>query len=91
MLRRIKDETTGTEETSGTIDLLGRVGAFRTEAFDLLDALTRISTRTRGPSPLPEATAEMQCLVNGLGDLERLLSESTDRTARPRLTLPERR
>ena len=81
----------GTEENSGNIDLLGRVGAFRTEAFDLLDTLTRRSTRTGGTSPLPEATAEMQCLVNGLGDLERLLSESTERTARPRLTLPERR
>jgi hypothetical protein len=81
----------GNEETSGTIDLLGRVGAFRTEAFDLLDVLTRRSTQTRGTSALPEATAEMQCLVNGLGDLERLLSQSPERPAPPRLTLPERR
>jgi hypothetical protein len=69
----------GTEEPSGTIDLLGRVGAFRTEAFDLLDALTRRSTRTRGNSALPEATAEMQYLVNSLGDLERLLSQTPRR------------
>jgi hypothetical protein len=68
----------GSEENTGTIDLLGRVGAFRTEAFDLLDALTRCSTRTGGTSPLPEAAAEMQCLVNGLGDLERLLSQGPE-------------
>jgi hypothetical protein len=91
MSRRIKDEAVGTEEISGTVDLLGRVGAFRTEAFDLLDVLTRRSTRTLGSSALPEATAEMQCLVNGLGDLERLLSQGPERAARPRLTLPERR
>jgi len=79
MSRRIENETVGSEEISGTNDLLGRVGAFRTEAFDLLDVLTRRSTRTRGTSALPEATAEMQRLVNGLGDLERLLSQSPER------------
>jgi hypothetical protein len=91
MSREIKKETVGTEEAPGTIDLLDRVGAFRTQAFDLLDALARRSTRTRGTSALPEATAEMRCLVNGLGDLERLLSQTPERAARARPTLGERR
>jgi hypothetical protein len=73
MARAIKEGTVG---TPGTTELLGRVDAFRTEAFELLDALTRCATRTRGDSALPEATAEMQYLVNSLGDLERLLSQS---------------
>jgi hypothetical protein len=80
----------GTEENSGAVDLLDRVGAFRTQAFDLLDALTRRSTRTCGSSALPEATAEMQGLVNVLGDIERLLSPQPERTGRQRLTVAER-
>ena len=80
-----------TEEASGNSDLLDRVRAFRTEAFDLLAALTRRSTRTRERSALPEAMAEMQDLVNILGDIERLLSQEPVRTARPRLTLAEER
>jgi hypothetical protein len=86
-----EEESVDTEETFGSTDLLSRVGAFRTEAFDLLDALTRRSTRTRGNSALPEATAEMQYLVNSLGDLERLLSQSPKGAARPPLTLAHRR
>ena len=78
-------------QTSESADLLDRVVLFRTEAFDLLDALTRRSTRTRGSSALPEATSEMQSLVNTLGDVERLLSQKPKRTAGPLLMPPEGR
>ena len=80
-----------TENTSGTNDLLERVGAFRCEAFDLLDALTRSSIQTWGDTSLPEATAEMQSLVNVLGDIECLLSHQSPRITRPRLTLVRER
>jgi hypothetical protein len=91
MPRAIKEETVGTEERSRTIDLLDRVGALRTDAFDLLDALTRRSTRTRGNSALPAATSAMQGLVNVLGDVQRLLSQKPKQTARSRRTPAERR
>ena len=78
-------------QTSGSADLLDRVGLFRTEAFDLLDSVTRLSTRTRGNSALPEATSEMQCLVNILGDVERLLSHQQKRPAAPLFVPPEGR
>lgn len=90
MSRAIKDDTPGPEGTPGAQDLLDRVGGFRTEAFDLLDALTRWSTRTGGDSALPKAAAEMQGLVNVLGDIERLLSQQPERVERPRLTLVEK-
>ena len=89
MARVIEEEPVGIGETSGALDLLAWVGAFRTEGFDLLDALTRRSTRTRGSSGLPEAMTEMQNLVNALGDIECLLSQPPPQVARPQLTPAE--
>jgi hypothetical protein len=91
MTGSMNGKTLSAVEAPGAIDLLDRVGAFRSEAFDLLEALTRRSTETWGNSALPEATAEMQHLVNILGDVERLLSRQPRRTARPRLTQAEGR
>jgi hypothetical protein len=79
--REIEEEKLGTAETLETIELLDWVGVFRTEAFDLLEALSRRSTRALGDPALPEATAEMQGLVNVLGDVERLLSALRGRPA----------
>ena len=86
----IKEERVGSADGAGRLDPLERVSAFRTEAFDLLTALTRQSTRTRERSALPEAIAEMQSLVNTLGGIERLLSKQPEHAAGPRPALEDR-